>query len=372
MFAATTPPESSRLPSSAGHGDGMRSRPRGPKLRKDSGQGESTFNWVVPAVLLGSLVVFAISCEYFLPQQASKSHWRRKKKKKRKKKTKQDVRRHEEKSMDTYCRSAVEELNESATIKELIRFTGKQPNAGIVEKAQLLELAKTVKRVKHITLDVIDSPELADLILAYLDRDSILNLAQVCKSFYTMGLSDSFWKDEVIRMLWVRFTPRLTLDSSDRLLCALKQSYRNGFFGSLDFPHKSGFYKKSRDLNWKHFLVMCKYVESTQRGGYGNAVVILKNDLCPHHILKFVHMLSINKHASCTLGIIGKFLKLYRTLGGQLRLRSNVGFCFPIYAGCERQGTESVSHQDFMDISRASNLQVSDLVEFYSSQDILP
>jgi hypothetical protein len=173
---------------------------------------------------------------------------------------------------------------------------------------------------------------------------------------------------------------------------ATKQAFDNGFFVAMK-SHITKYENRIPALrfvqpSWKRFFVSCMLLESLKFGGYGDAVIVPREEICPHHFFYFLDVVSSNTHASCAIPVIRRFLKVYVQHPGNKYLRNNTGYIFKLYKRVvvDRSGdvkssnvidwvvdgsSESVSHASFLRMLKSSNLRLQDVLLFSSSQNIL-
>jgi hypothetical protein len=123
----------------------------------------------------------------------------------------------------------------------------------------------------------------------------------------------------------MRDLPRLPPRDAAVIARALKAAHeRRGFFRPMADA------RQAQRGGWKSFLAAVRRLEAARQGGHGSAVIVPREEICPHHILRLVNSLSIAKHGSIVLPALIQFLRLYRSRGGNLNLRATVGYCFPV------------------------------------------
>jgi len=263
---------------------------------------------------------------------------------------------------------------ESLPTLTLVRLLGNTGNTKGLERHELVALVASRLKAQALIRQVLESNELGGFLLEYLDVNTLLRLGRVTKSTRRLVDSAPFWRPHVIKVMRDKYISRLDKEASEKVITAVKQAHDNGFFHNIRGEAADGALESTQQqyLGWKRFLANYRRLEKVLIGGFGNAVIVSREDLSPHHILQFVQLLSIRKHSSCTIRILQRFLSLYKSLGAEENgLRGNVGYLFQIYKDGVKDGQESVSHHDFMEVTRSSNLQIVDLLEFFDHQTIV-
>jgi hypothetical protein len=296
-----------------------------------------------------------------------------------------------------------------------------------MDRAELVGAARAALRAAAAARRVLCSPELGRTVLLFLDRRGALALAQCSRGCRELADSDALWRREALRAVVTRDLPRLPPSDAVVVARALKAAHeRRGFFRPMADAHSA------QRRGWKSFFAAVRRLEASRLGGNGRAVIMPREHICPHHILRFVNSLSIAKHGSIVLPALIQFLRLYRSRGGNLNLRATVGYCFvvrklsgvqdrlldlglgegvdqdaadaaavaaaaagnddddddderrrsavdselPLPVEVPRrmaaQGVEGFSHRDFSDLVRASDLSVNDLLRWFQVvEDVL-
>ena len=245
--------------------------------------------------------------------------------------------------------------------------------ASILERQELETLVGRSLRARQIFVcQILGSSELSELVFGMLSPFQICALSETCTSaFDAVARAQNYWESRVSPLLAKRFLGRLVSSDGELIVRAVKSACDQGFFPLA----KTEMNQEPREMLWKEFQAACLRLEATKLGGYGNAVIVPREDICPHHVFRFFHVVSIGCHWSCTIAVVKRFLKLYQGLEpGRLNLRDNVGYVFKRRKQLDGgyvldDALESVSHVAFMQMVRASNLSLTDIQSFFKAQN---
>mmetsp|Transcript_17185 Transcript_17185/g.33694 ORF Transcript_17185/g.33694 Transcript_17185/m.33694 type:complete len:340 (+) Transcript_17185:44-1063(+) len=261
---------------------------------------------------------------------------------------------------------------ESLATRELSAILG-DAGRDVIERHELEALVRKKIKTRAALERVLGSIDLYSNVLFYLETRDLNALAITSRECREAACQDLLWKNRALRMIGAQFIPRVTLEATrDEVLLMLQRAYMRSFF------RRNTRVPCIPSHSWRSLLSDCRRLKSHRAGGFGSAVIVPRAEICPHHILGVVYLLSIRKNPACVAEIMNRFLSLYASLEGDLRLRDNVGFCFRVPLDANKQimskdqlippskgAVESASHKDFMDVVLEANLQLRDLIAYY-------
>jgi len=244
-----------------------------------------------------------------------------------------------------------------------------------LEGARRISRRGRLRKTERALISLVSSEIGREVLLRFLQSEDLVALSSVSKTCYFAASADEHWQRIVLVRLKTRCLPRLDCNSAEIITESVIEAFQAGFFRNLPV-NEAIRDPKNAPPRWKSFFSVMSCLCKTTCDEYGDAVIIPRDYIGPHHIFRLAHLISIRKDPSFVPMILNKFLTLYKSLDGRFNLQDNAGFVFSRNSrpkfGSPSASTplerESVSHKDFTEICRTCNLQFSDLVQFFECQ----